>query len=151
WTVDQFKEKRLPTQAELVAAAPNNPVYVQRGYGWVVMNPLGLKTMNISKDSDLPAGAKFEKDGSITGGQNATGALFDKLPKPSPDDQIEGTLKFFRELNRLGITGFGDPGGNNLFPTDYPAVFKVWRDGRMTVRIAFSLNGQTPGSEFDEY
>jgi predicted amidohydrolase YtcJ len=31
-TVEAFKEKRRPTQAELVAAAPNNPVYVQLGY-----------------------------------------------------------------------------------------------------------------------
>jgi predicted amidohydrolase YtcJ len=49
------------------------------------------------------------------------------------------------------MTGFVDPGGNNLAPTDYPAIFKVWRDGQMTVRVAFALNGQTPGSEFEEY
>lgn len=157
WNAQQFKEKRLPTQAELVTAAPNNPVYVQLGYGWVVMNPLGFKTMNITSEADLPAGARFEKDadgkpnGAIRGGQNAIVALFDKLPKPLPDQQVEGTKKFFHELNRLGITGFVDPGGNNLFPTDYPAVFKAWRDGQMTVRVAFALNGQTPGSEFDEY
>jgi len=29
WNVQQFREKRVPTQAELIAAAPNNPVYVQ--------------------------------------------------------------------------------------------------------------------------
>src|SRR5215470_12408643 len=28
WNVQQFKENRRPTQAELVAAAPDNPVYV---------------------------------------------------------------------------------------------------------------------------
>src|SRR5215831_11555331 len=38
WNVQQFKERRLPTQAELVTAAPSNPVYVQLGYGWVLMN-----------------------------------------------------------------------------------------------------------------
>ena len=31
WNVQQFKENRRPTQAELVAAAPDNPVYVQLG------------------------------------------------------------------------------------------------------------------------
>ena len=30
-TLDAFKEHRRPTQAELLAAAPNNPVYVQLG------------------------------------------------------------------------------------------------------------------------
>src|SRR4029078_11075749 len=44
-----------------------------------------------------------------------------------------------------------DPGGNNLSPAEYSGMFKVWRDGQMTVRVAFALNGQTPGSEFEEY
>ena len=36
WNELQFAEKRRPTQAELEAAAPDNPVYVQLGYGWAV-------------------------------------------------------------------------------------------------------------------
>jgi predicted amidohydrolase YtcJ len=157
WNVQQFKDKRLPTQAELIAAAPNNPVYVQLGYGWALMTPAGFKAMNIASEADLPAGGRYEKGpdgkptGAITGGQNAIIALFDKLPQPSPDQQVDGTKKFFRELNRLGMTGFVDPGGNNLSTADYAAVFKVWRAGEMTVRVAFALNGQTPGKEFEEY
>jgi len=157
WNVQQFKEKRVPTQAELLAAAPDNPVYVQLGYGWALMTPAGYKALNITSEGDLPPSGRFEKGpdgkptGAVTGGQNAIIALFDRLPKPSAEEQVEGTKQFFRELNRLGITGFVDPGGNNLAPGDYPAVFKVWRDGQMTVRVAFALNGQTPGSEFQEY
>ena len=156
WNVEQFKEKRRPTQAELLAAAPNNPVYVQLGYGWVVMTPAALKTLNIASDADLPAGAKLDRDasgnttGGITGGNNAIVALFDRLPKPTFEQQVDGTKKFFRELNRLGITGVGDPGGNNVEPGDYQAIFKVWRDGQLTVRVAYSLCGPTPGKEFEE-
>ena len=151
WNVQQFKEKRRPTQAELLAAAPNNPVYVQLGYGWVMMTPAALKALNIANDADLPAGGKLDRDvsgsltGGITGGNNAIVALFDKLPKPNFDEQVEGTKKFFRELNRLGITGVVDPGGNNVGPEDYQAVFKVWRDRQMTVRVAYSLCGDPPG------
>src|SRR5215475_2056654 len=157
WNVQQFKEKRVPTQAELTAAAPNNPVYVQLGYGWALMTPAGLKALNIASEADLPAGGRFEKGrdgnptGAVTGSQNAIISLFDRLPKPSPEEQIEGTKKFFRELNRLGITGFIDPGGNNLSPAEYPAVFNLWRSNEMSVRVAFALNGQTPGSEFEDY
>jgi predicted amidohydrolase YtcJ len=156
WNVLQFKEKRRPTQAELLAAAPNNPVYVQLGYGWVMMTPAALKALNISTDSDLPAGGKLDRDangnptGGITGGNNAIVALFDKLPKPNFEEQVEGTKKFFRELNRLGITGVVDPGGNNVGPEDYQAVFKVWREGQMTVRVAYSICGDPPGAEFAE-
>ena len=60
------------------------------------------------------------------------------------------TKKFFREMNRLGVTGVGDPGGNNLNPENYQPIFKVWRQHQLTVRIAYSLCGPTPGKEFEE-
>ena len=156
WNVQQFEENRRPTQAELTGVAPNNPVYVQLGYGWAMLNPLAHKTLGISSETDLPAGGRFERDasgtptGAVTGAQNAIVSLFDRLPKPTFTEQVEGTKAFFRELNRLAITGAGDPGGNNLTSTDYEALFKVWRDKAMTVRVTYTLNGQTPGKEFDE-
>jgi predicted amidohydrolase YtcJ len=157
WNVDQFQERRRPTQAELVEAAPNNPVYVQLGYGWSIMTPAAFKALNISSDADLPEHGKLERDangkptGAVSGGQGAIIALFDRLPKPTFDQQVEGTKKFFRELNRLGLTGVGDPGGNNVTPESYQALFKVWREGQLTMRVAYSLCGFTPGKEFDEY
>jgi predicted amidohydrolase YtcJ len=158
WNVEQFKEKRRPTQADLVAAAPNNPVYIQLGYDWVVMTPAGFKALNINSDADVPRPGKLERDangnptGAIDGGvSNLTAiALFDKLPHPTFDEQVAGTKKFFRELNRLGLTGIGDPGGNNVNPEDYQPIFKVWRQGQLTLRVAYSLCGPTPGKESEE-
>jgi predicted amidohydrolase YtcJ len=156
WNVQQFRENRRPTQAELVAAAPDNPVYVQLGYGWAMLTPLAYKALIITSDADVPAGGRMERDGNgrptggISGGQGAIIALFDKLPKPTFDEQVEGTKRFFHELNRLALTGVYDPGGNNLAPEDYQALFNVWRKGDMTVRVAYTLCGQTPGAEFEE-
>jgi len=156
WNVQQFEENRRPTQAELEAAAPANPVYVQLGYGWAMLTPRALATLGLTSESDLPPGGRFEHDasgaltGAVTGAQGAIIALFDRLPKPTFEEQVEGTKAFFRELNRLAMTGAGDPGGNNLMAPDYEALFKVWRDRAMTVRVAYTLNGQTPGKEFDE-
>lgn len=155
WNELQFAERRRPTQAELERAAPDNPVYVQLGYGWAVMTDDGFERLGISTDADLPGGGTLERDGgrltgAVSGDQSAIIALFDRLPKPTQAEQIEGTREFFRELNRLGITGVVDPGGNNLLPADYQAVFDVWRAGALTVRVAYSLNGQTAGAEFDE-
>jgi predicted amidohydrolase YtcJ len=158
WNAEQFKEKRRPTQADLVAAAPNNPVYVQLGYDWEVMTPAGFKAMGINSEADLPHPGKFERDASGNptgaiedgGGFDVAIALFDKLPHPTFDEQVEGTKKFFREMNRLGVTGVGDPGGNNLNPENYQPVFKVWRQHQLTIRVAYSLCGPTPGKEFDE-
>jgi len=156
WNVQQFKEDRRPTQAELIEAAPDNPVYVQLGYGWAMLTPKALQALHIASDADLPPGGKLERDtsgkptGGISGGQNAIIALFDRLPTPTFDEQVEGTKTFFRELNRLGITGVVDPGGNNMTPDSYQALFKVWREGQLTVRVAYALCGITPGKEFEE-
>jgi predicted amidohydrolase YtcJ len=146
WNVDQFQEKRRPTQAELIAAAPSNPVYVQLAYGWVMMTPAAYQALHIANESELPNNGKFEKDaagkptGAVTGVQSAISALFDKLPKPTFEQQVDGTRKFFRELNRLAITGIGDPMGNNMSPREYEALFKVWRDRQLTLRVAYSLS-----------
>ena len=157
WNEQQFAEKRRPTQAELEAAAPANPVYVQLGYAWAAMTEEGFTALGITGDADLPRGGRLEKDaagkltGAVAGGNAAIVALFDRLPKPDFQQQVEGTRAFFRELNRLGITGVGDPGGNNLGPQDYAALFDVWRRGQMTVRVRYSLNGQTPGAELQDF
>jgi predicted amidohydrolase YtcJ len=158
WHAEQFKEKRRPTQADLVAAAPNNPVYVQQDYDWEVMTPAGFKAMGINSEADLPRPGKFERDASGNptgaiedgGGFDVAIALFEKLPHPTFDEQVEGTKKFFSELNRLGLTGVGDPGGNNLNPENYQPLFQIWRQHQLTLRIAYSLCGPTSGKEFEE-
>jgi predicted amidohydrolase YtcJ len=119
-----------------------------------MMTPLALKALNINGDADLPKGNTLERgaDGKLTGA--VTGnlvELFDRLPKPTFDEQVAGTKTFFRELNRLGLTGVVDPGGNNVTPREYQALFKVWRDRQLTLRVAYSLCGITDGSEFAEY
>jgi predicted amidohydrolase YtcJ len=157
WNEQQFAERRRPTQAELEAAAPENPVYVQLGYGWAVLTDDGLRALKIAADADIPNGGRLERGpdgkptGAVAGPQAAIIALFDRLPRPSYAQQVEGTRAFFRELNRLGLTGVMDPGGNNLTPADYGALQEVWRRGEMTVRVAYSLNGQTSGRELDDY
>jgi len=121
-----------------------------------MLTPKALEKLKIASDADLPAGGKLERDsdgkptGGVSGGQNAIIALFDRLPTPTPDQEVAGTKKFFRELNRLGLTGVVDPGGNNMAADSYQAIFKVWRQGGLTVRVAYSLCGITPGKEFDE-
>ena len=80
-------------------------------YGWAMLTPLAYKALAIDAESDLSAGAKFVRDangkptGEIVGG---IVALFDKLPTPAFEQKVEGTRKFFRELNRVGLTGVVD-------------------------------------------
>lgn len=155
WTPPQFAEKRRPTQAELVAAAPDNPVYIQLFYSNILLNPAGFAALNIGKDEDLPGG-KLERDadGRLTGwiaGDIATiSSVFDRLPLPTFEQSVEGTKQFFRELNRLGITGVSDPGGFNLTADSYRPLFKVWQDRALTVRVVYSLFAQRRGKELED-
>jgi len=154
WTDAQFREKRRPTQAELAAAAPGHPVYVQWFYAWAMLTEPALEALKIRSDADLPAGLRLEmSDGKPTGAivGPAIAALFSRLPAPNFAEQVDGTRKFFRELNRLGLTGVIDPGGFNMSPQAYEALFKVWRDGQLTLRVSFSLFSQRGGKELDEF
>jgi len=156
WTEEQFEEKRRPDVAEVTAAAPDNPVYIQHLYDWLLLTPKGLAALNIRDDADVTPGGKLERDtsnnptGILAGNGNTLGKIFDKLPKPTLDEQVDGSRKFFREMNSLGITGIVDGGGVSMYPASYQAVFKLWRDKQLTVRVAYHLCAPTPGSELKD-
>jgi predicted amidohydrolase YtcJ len=156
WTDQQFAERRRPTMDELVAAAPDNPVYIQLFYSAVLMTPKALAALGLKPDAP-PAGLTIERDtaGTPTGWLRGTivamSALFDRLPKPTFDENVAGTKQFFSELNRLAITGVVDPGGFSIAPSQYAALFDVWRHRELTVRVAYSVFAQNAGTEFDEF
>src|SRR6266478_319112 len=73
WTEEQFAEKRRPNPAEVVAAAPDNPVYIQHLYDWLLLSPKAMETLSIGSDADVIPGGKldFGSDGKPTGVINA--------------------------------------------------------------------------------
>ena len=156
WTPQQFQERRRPTQAELIAAAPDHPVYIQLFYGAALLTPPGFKALNIVSDADVPPHGKIERgaDGAptgwISGDVPTISGLFDKLPLPTFAQSVEGTVAFFRELNRLGITGVSDPGGFNLTAASYQPLLRVWQDRALTVRVIYSLFAQRRGKELED-
>jgi predicted amidohydrolase YtcJ len=120
-----------------------------------MLTPLALRALHIASDADLPSGAKLERDadgnptGGVTGGIREFGAIFGKLPAPSDADQVAGTKRFFSEMNRLAVTGIVDAGGIGVTPESNQALFKVWRQRELTLRVAYSLSAPAPG-ERDE-
>jgi len=157
WTPEQFQEKRRPTQTELAAAAGEHPAYVQLFYGWALMTPAAFKALNIATDADVPPRGKLDEDangvktGGISGDTATITALFSRLPSPSFEQRVEGTRAFFRELNRLALTGVIDPGGFGMAPRDYQALFKLWQDKALTLRVAYTVFAQKRGSELEDY
>ncbi|MBW7971473.1 amidohydrolase [Bradyrhizobium sp. BR 10289] len=156
WSELQFAEKRRPTLAEVMSAVSDNPAYIQLFYSALLMTPKAQQALGLSADQ-LPAGITAERtaSGETTGWFNGSivsiSALFDRLPRPTFEDNVAGTRQFFTELNRLGITGIVDPGGFSIYPGHYAALQKLWREKSLTVRVAYSLFAQNVGAEFEEY
>jgi predicted amidohydrolase YtcJ len=156
WTARQFAENRRPTVEEVTAAAPDNPVYIQELYSWLLLTPKAMRALNIREDSDVPPRGKLVRDaagrptGEIEGDGNSLLAVFDKLPKPTFEQQVAGSKRFFRDLNRYGETGIIDGGGASMYPASYGALFKLWGDRELTVRVAYHLSAPRPGSELED-
>jgi len=157
WTPEQFREKRRPTQSELAAVAGEHPAYVQLFYAWALMTPAAFKALNIATDADVGPRGKLDEDadgkktGGISGDTATITALFSRLPSPSFEQRVAGTRAFFRELNRLALTGVVDPGGFGMAPRDYQALFKLWQDKALTLRVVYTVFAQKRGSELEDY
>src|SRR5215472_8344029 len=61
WTEEQFAEKRRPTPQEIAEAAPDNPVYIQHLYDWLLLSPKAMEALNIRDDADVMPGGKLER------------------------------------------------------------------------------------------
>ena len=100
---------RFPTLAELDAAAPNHPVFIQMSFaGPSVTNSLGKRFFELA---DLEIG----KDGAIAGGfqtpNPTTRALYELKQRQTFADQKRGTLDAERYAASLGLTTHLDQGG----------------------------------------
>ena len=160
WSPFQFEERRFPTPEEINAAAPNTPVFVLFLYsrGW--LNQKGLETLGIDENTQAPVGARFEKgaDGKLTGvllAEPNPGILYARigsLPPLAPDEMLNSTKQFYRELNRLGLTsGIDAGGGGHKFPNDYVGTETLAEAGGMPIRLSYYLFPQNKGSEYQEF
>ena len=136
---------RFPTLAELDAAAPNHPVYIQMSFaGPSVTNSLGKRFFE-------QAGIEVGKDGAIAGGfqtpNPTTRALYELRQRQTFADQKRGTLDAERYAASLGLTTHLDQGGFPATgtPSDAAAHFDIFHaydallalhdEGAMLVRM----------------
>lgn len=64
---------------------------------------------------------------------------------------MDGTKQFFRELNRLGLTGLVDPAGVSVFLANYKPINTLWRDKHLTMRVSYFVSSQNRGKELEDY
>ncbi|MFS0695190.1 amidohydrolase [Streptomyces nitrosporeus] len=159
WSAEQFAERRLPTVAELNAAAPDTPVFVLHLYQSAILNRAALKAAGYGRDTPDPRGGQIMRgrDGEPTGMLLAAPSaliLYSTLAKaPVLDEEHRktSTRHFLRELNRFGLTSAIDAaGGFQNFPDNYETVTELAREGQLSLRIAYHLFPQTAGQEIDD-
>jgi predicted amidohydrolase YtcJ len=160
WTWAQFSEKRFPTLDEINAATGDTPCMIMHLYDRAWLNRAAIRVLGWEKEVPKLFGGYVERDagGNTTGLVMSTTSLASlvavwlRVPRLSPEDQITSTRHFMREHNRLGVTSVIDAGGGGQnFPDNYAAIAKLAADDQLTLRIGYELFAQAPGKELGNY
>ncbi|HYG53948.1 MAG TPA: amidohydrolase [Burkholderiales bacterium] len=160
WTWAQFAEKRYPTLDEINAATGDTPCMIMHLYDRAWVNNAGVRVLGWDKEIPKLFGGFVERDGNgrPTGLVMSTTSLASlvavwlRIPRLSPEEQVISTRHFMREHNRLGVTSVIDAGGGGQnYPENYQAIAKLAADNQLTLRIAYELFAQAPGKELGNY
>src|SRR5690606_30820035 len=153
----QFEEQRMPTVAELNEAAPDTPTFVLYLYSQGMINSAAVDALGLTKESEAPDGGRYEfvDGGAILHAEPNPAILYAMIAQPPPlsaDDQVNSTLHFYRELNRLGMTSAVDAGGGgHEFPDDYASSLEVATNDGLPLRVSYYLFAQAAGEEAADF
>jgi predicted amidohydrolase YtcJ len=145
WVPTQLAERRFPTRADLDAAAPDHPVYIQYLNDGALLNSAGLAALKIDSRSADPAGAKFErnpKTGELSGwlqGEPAWRFAYDKIPPANLDAARQNLRSCVHELLRLGITSIGDVQPRAVTFAHRRMLVDLARAGELLLRVNFYI------------
>lgn len=159
WNEFGFEEKRQPTIDEINAAVPDKPVFITYLYGKAFLNKKGIEVLGYTKDTHYEGSVlEQDKDGNLTGlmfAKETPKAIYMTLgltTKLTPEERINSSLQFNRELNRFGLTSVIDAaGGSQNFPSDYGASMELAKQGKLNLRISYYLFAQQKGKELQDY
>ncbi|MBI4551358.1 MAG: amidohydrolase, partial [Candidatus Latescibacteria bacterium] len=138
------------THHALSAVSLNNPVYLTRADGHAgVANAKMMEIAGITKATKPPEGGEIikDKDGNPTGifvdrAQGLIRSAFDKLPKPTPEQQRAESMKTLelaiQECLQKGITSFDDAGTG----IETINLYKEYaQQGKLNMRLYVMLSG----------
>jgi predicted amidohydrolase YtcJ len=133
----RLRERRLPTRAELDAAAPRNPAYISFGAHVIIANTLALRERDITRDTPSPQGGTVVKDPS-TG--EPTGELRERAQflvkrregESDPDTLAERIAIELEKCSHRGVTSLHDI---IITKEEVQAYQLLARSGRLPVRV----------------
>jgi predicted amidohydrolase YtcJ len=153
WNRNGFAEQRLPTLAELDAAAPNNPVYISEtgGGGGGVTNTKGREFFQAKGVAVDPTSGAVSTSAAFIALRNAR----DTEGDPRVSSRQRSTEEAIDFVSSLGMTMVHDVGGNggvagntSLFVDlkAYDQALNLWRQNNLKVRIRTFFYSETdPG------
>lgn len=149
--VTRIRERRMPTGAELDAAAPDRPAVFVWQYAnrqLQILNSAALKEAGITRETPAPRGGKIHVDeqGEPNGLLENAGALTSKfLPRPEIPEAawLDSLEKLLRIYNQLGITSITERNSNI---EGYRLYEKLKAGGRLPVRTTVTIGLGTDGS-----
>ena len=150
WDQNDWAEKAFPTAADLDAAFPQRPVWLERidGHaGWANSAALRRVTRDLGGDWQ-PDGGRIERsDGKATGVFIDTAAELVQatVPAPTAEQASQALSAAMAEIARLGLTGVHDAGVSKAQMDLYRALADA---GRMPVRIYAMADGDGAALEW---
>ena len=152
WNVNQLDSPVVFTFAELSAAAPAHPLWIQgSGFAGARVNQAALTALGLSAGSPgVVLDASGRPTGQLTGTASlaANQAIVAQLDSLTLADRSACLADFMRDVNRRGMTAWKDAGGNQApwgagaaeigdrFNVREPTMH-LFQTGGFTVRIAY--------------
>ena len=140
WHESNLAENRVPTLAELDAAAPDHPVLARRGGHFAMVNSAALRAVGVSADTPDPPGGKIgrladgSRDGTLEGG--AVYQVAAVAPGPS---RAELAAALGTTSAAYGALGVGTIREAMTTLDDLAAYTDAWEQGLLQVRVRLMM------------
>jgi predicted amidohydrolase YtcJ len=146
WDEQKWSPVELPSHEWIDAVTPNNPVWVNRSDGHMMLaNAAAMKLAGIAKDTpDVPGGViGRDKDGNPTGiFKDAAKDLVERIIPPPSDAQVDAALLAAqRYALENGVTSVQDMGFTGSHAADMQALIvrgyqRLIAEGKWKVRVS---------------
>ncbi|HEY2169343.1 MAG TPA: amidohydrolase [Candidatus Angelobacter sp.] len=145
WDHTLWTEQKTPTKADIDSVTGGHPAIFNRVDGHIaIANSAALKAAGVTAQSPDPHGGKIDRDdkGEPTGilRETAMGAVFDKIPPPSPAQRRKAAELALQDAARSGITSAQD----NSDWEDFLTYEQMEKEGKLTLRISEWLPFDAP-------
>ncbi|HMF89215.1 MAG TPA: amidohydrolase [Candidatus Angelobacter sp.] len=152
WDHTLWSEVKTPVRQDIDAVTGDHPAIFNRVDGHIaVANSAALKAAGITGQTPDPHGGKIDRDdqGEPTGilRETAMGAVFSKVPPPTPAQRRRAVELALEDAARWGITSAQD----NSAWEDFLVYEQLEKENKLTLRISEWLPFDAPVEQLKAY